>query len=153
MRQYVDARISYYRNLLSFDVARAAHARAADLQRQIWIGAVAAARHAPDSRVAIVVLPALNAMFDVTTSRDAALRMHIPIMVFLFLGVLSVAAAFLAGMEMGRPERLSPLHIFAFAGMMALMTYVLLNLEFPRLGFVRLEYLDALLVELRATMT
>jgi hypothetical protein len=73
--------------------------------------------------------------------------------IFLFLAVLAVAAAFLAGMEMASPERLSPLHIFAFAGMMALMTYVLLNLEFPRLGFVRLDYLDSLLAELRATMT
>jgi hypothetical protein len=153
MRQYVDARMSYYKHLLDFSTARAAHARAADLQRQIWAGAIAAARHAPDSRVAIVVLPALNQMFDVTTSRDAALRTHIPVMIFLFLGALSLAAGFLAGMEMGRPERLSALHIFAFAGMMALMTYVLLNLEFPRLGFVRLDYLDSLLAELRATMT
>ena len=35
---------------------------------------------------------------------------------------------------------------------LALAAYVILNLEFPRLGFVRFDNLDELLVEARASM-
>jgi hypothetical protein len=152
-RQYTDARIAYYERLLDLDAAHAERARSTELQQQIWTAAVAASERGRDLRAAIIVLPALNEMFDVTTARDAALRMHIPLAIFVFLGVLAFACAFLVGMDMARPERLSMLHVFLFAATMALTAYVILNVEFPRAGFIRMRYLDALLAEVRATMT
>jgi hypothetical protein len=152
-RHYLDARIAYYDEMLDLDSARAERARSAELQHHIWTTAVEATERTRDVRAAIVLLPAINEMFDVTTARDAALRMHIPLAIFLFLGVLSFACAFLVGMDMGRPERMSLLHVFLFAATMALTAYVILNIEFPRAGFVRMHHLDALLSDVRAGMT
>jgi hypothetical protein len=122
------------------------------LQSQIWAGAVQAAGRQSDVRGSLLLLPALNEMFDVTTARDAALRMHIPLVIFVFLALLSFVCGFLAGMDMAKPERLSPLHVFTFAATMALTAFVILNLEFPRAGFVRMQYLDSLLATLKTTM-
>ena len=37
-----------------------------------------------------------------------------------------------------------------FAGALSVTAYVILNLEFPRLGFARLDAMDAILYQLRA---
>ena len=151
-RQYLDARIDYYKQLLDRDASRANRARSEELQRRIWASALQSASHT-DQRVALLLLvPSLNEMFDVTTQRDAALRMHIPLVIFLFLSLLSFTCAFLAGIDMAPPEELSLLHVFAFAAAMGLTSYVILNIEFPRAGFVRLAFLDSLLDQVRATM-
>lgn len=151
-RDYVDARIRYYVKMLDLDEARVEAQRATALEAKIWNQAIAGASRAPDSRAAMLLVPSLNETFDITTARDAATRMHVPIAIFIMLGVLSLACAFLAGIGMTRAGRMGHLYVFAFAGAMALASYVILNLEFPRLGFVRFESLDALLVETRAAM-
>jgi hypothetical protein len=152
-RRYVDARVAYYDKLLDLQASRTERARVEDLQGKIWAGAVDAAARASDMRASLILLPAVNEMIDVTTARDAALRMHIPLVIFVFLALLTFVCAFLAGMDMAKPERLSPLHVFTFAATMALTAFVILNLEFPRAGFVRMQYLDSMLAHLRATMT
>jgi hypothetical protein len=39
-----------------------------------------------------------------------------------------------------------------FAAAIAVTIYVILDIEYPRLGFIRVDAIDRLLVELRATM-
>jgi hypothetical protein len=151
-RAYVDARVRYYDKLLDSQAARAERARVDQLQQNIWARTVAATMRTTDVRGTLILLPALNEMFDVTTQRDAALRMHIPLVIFIFLALLSFICAFFCGMDMAKPQRLSLLHVFVFAATMALTAYVILNLEFPRAGFVRLQYLDAMLAELGKSM-
>ena|SRR5436190_9643206 len=151
-KAYVDARITFYRELLDFEVAAAMNERARSLQQEIWTGAIDAAGRAADMRAALLVVPALNAMFDVTSARDAALRTHVPAAIFLLLGFLSFGCAVLAGVDMAWNHDYARLYTLAFAGALSLTAYVILNIEFPRLGFVRFEALDALLVQVRAGM-
>jgi hypothetical protein len=67
-RQYVDARLAIYRSLPDFSGAKAELARAAKLQAEIWAQAVAACRNEGSQPARILVLPALNAMIDITTT-------------------------------------------------------------------------------------
>jgi len=135
-----------------FDEAKGIHDRAAELQRQIWSDAVAAAQETPDMRAALITLPAINAMLDVTTTRDAALRSHVPGAMFILLIALAFACAFLAGIEMSKHSGPSTFHMLAFAGTLALTCYVIVNIEFPRIGFARLGPIDALLAQVRQRM-
>ncbi|HEY7376418.1 MAG TPA: DUF4239 domain-containing protein [Polyangia bacterium] len=151
-RRYVDARIAFYAHFLDFDHARAQHRRAGELQRTLWKDAVAAAAQAPDMRAALLLIPSMNAMLDVTTARDAALRSHVPFGIFALLVVLSFVCAFFAGTEMSNRERPSTLHVLTFAGTLALTTYVIVNVELPRLGFAHLGPFDALLAQVRQRM-
>jgi len=150
-RSYVDARIGYYRKMIDADASRAHHERARALQREIWDRAIPAAARAGGTPATQMVVPALNEMFDITSARDAALHMHVPIVVFVLLGLMSLACAVLAGMGMAKARQPSQFHVLMFAGTMALTAYVILNLEFPRLGFVRFG-LDKMLVQVRADM-
>jgi hypothetical protein len=151
-RRYTDARIMYFRTFPHLDEARALNRRAIALQRQIWQGATAAALERPDTRAAIITLPAINTMIDVTTARDAALLTHVPMALFALLIPLAFICSFIAGVGMSKSARPSPVYIVAFAGTLALTCYAIVNLEFPRLGFVRLAPFDALLAEVRQRM-
>jgi hypothetical protein len=152
LREYVDARIHYYRTLLTFHEARAERRRIGELQDRVWKHAVVAANRAPDSRATLLLVPALNAMLDVTTAREAALRTHVPLALFVLLVLLAFACAFFAGLGMAKGRRPSRIHVLTFAGTLAVTAYVILNLEFPRAGFIGLGGMDALLAQVRASM-
>jgi hypothetical protein len=152
MRRYVDSRLAFYDQLLDFRAARAERNRSEQLQQEIWTHAVAASARAGDSRAALLVLQSLNAMFDVATERYAALRTHVPAAIFVLLIVMALACSFFAGIGMSKRRHPSYLHMIIFASVMAVTAYVILNLEFPRVGFGHLHALDAFLREQRASM-
>jgi hypothetical protein len=151
-RRYADARIAYFAKLPKLGQAKIEHQRAGALQQQIWRHTLAAVGATPDTRPALLLLPAVNAMIDVTTVRDAALRTHAPVAIFILLLLLSFMCAFFAGAEMAKNDRPSMLHVVAFASTLALTTYVVVNIELPRLGFTSLAPIDALLAQVRQQM-
>jgi hypothetical protein len=63
----------------------------------------------------MLLLPALNAMFDITTTRTEAARVHPPLMIFGMLGALTLACSLFAGYDMAIRRRLNVLHSVAFA--------------------------------------
>ena len=63
-------------HLVSYELGRLLE-RAAKLQQDIWSRAFAGSRDDPTQNVARLLLPALNDMIDVTTSRTIALHTHL----------------------------------------------------------------------------
>jgi len=63
---------------------------------------------------------------------------------------LALASALLAGYQSA--DEVDPIHRFGFATIIALTIYLIFEIEYPRLGFVRIDSIDALLVNVRAGM-
>jgi hypothetical protein len=82
----------------------------------------------------MLLLPALNAMIDITTTRTLATSMHPPPMVFVMLFGLVLAGSLLAGHAMAGSKSRTWLYMLGFAAVFALAVYIILDLEFPRLG-------------------
>jgi hypothetical protein len=152
-RSYLDSRIRFYRNL---GEDPAAAKREFDLysgmQSKIWSEALAACRELGSPAVTILVASSLNEMFDITTTRAAALETHPPTIVFGGLMVLMLASALLAGYGMGEGKRPSRFHMVLFPLVLATAVFVIIDIEFPRTGFVRIEWTDHFLTDLRGTM-
>lgn len=152
--QYLDARLAVYRELPDIEAARAELAKATALQATIWAQAIAASQREGASPDAIkLLLPALNEMFDITTTRTMATQAHPPFVIYGMLIGLALASALLAGFGMAGSQSRSWLHILGFAAVMAVAVYVIIDLEFPRLGLIQVDTFDRALVELRASMT
>jgi len=149
-REYLQARLDAYRALPDLPAARSALARAATLQDEIWVLAIAGSRPEPGSRV--VVLPALNEMFDIMTTRTEAARAHPPIIILVLLIVLALVSAVLVGEAMAASPTRSWTHMAAFALMIALTIWVIIDLEYPRQGLIRLAHFDQVLVDLLEKM-
>lgn len=151
-RRYLDSRLAVYRKLPDVAAARRELAESARLQQEIWTETVSACRAADSPAVASLVLSALNAMIDITTTRTHAAQMHPPTSIFAMLFGLSLAGGLLVGYALGANNTRSWLHRCAFAAIMALAVYVILDLEYPRLGLIRLDRSDQVLVDLRESM-
>ena len=152
-RRYVDARLHAYRMVPDMQAVRAELARAAALQKTIWEEVVVAGQApgaAPDAIK--LLLPALNDMIDITTTRTLAVQLHPPTAIYLMLVFLALASALLAGYSMAGGRSRNWLHMVAFVAVMAMAVYVIIDIEFPRLGLVRVDAFDQALVDLRATM-
>ena len=141
-----------YWKLPNIAAAKQALAQAPQLQGLIWSQALAACQEAPQAAT-MLLLPALNAMIDITTTRSVATQIHPPQVIFVMLCVLALASSLLAGYSMagGRPSSCW-IHMLVFAVIMALTVYVIFDLEYPRLGLIRVDAVDQVLVDLRDSM-
>jgi hypothetical protein len=100
----------------------------------------------------MLLLPALNAAFDTASTRLASTKEHPPGVIFGMLFALCWIGAFFAGYGMaGRGPR-NWLHAVFFAASLSVTLYVIVDLEFPRLGLIRVDAFDEVLQEVRNTM-
>jgi len=152
LRQYLDSRLEMYRKLADVAAAKAELARTLKLQGEIWSNAVAACRNAGSSPVHTLLLSALNPMFDITTTRTEAMKNHPPLIIFVMIGGLSLAASLLAGYGMAGGKARSWIHFLGFAAVMTLTIYVIVDIEYPRFGLFRVDAADRVLIELREGM-
>jgi len=151
-RRYLDLRSAAYR-----DAGDAAGTdtlnKAAALQVEIWNRATQAClRPETPAQAAMLLLPALNDMIDITTTRTVATRNHPPRVIYLLLCGLSLVGALLAGHGMSCSRGRSLLHVAAFATIISITVYVILDLEYPRAGLIRIDAADQVLIDLRQSM-
>ena len=66
--------------------------------------------------------------------------------------MLAFACALFAGVGMGRKEIFSQLYRTAFAVLLTVTVLVIVDIEFPRVGFININALDYLLTDVRAGM-
>jgi hypothetical protein len=151
-RQYLDARLAVYRALPDVEAAKAELARSTVLQGDIWGQAVSACQQVTSPATMTLVLSALNEMIDITTTRTVALQTHPPPIIFGMLAALALASSMLAGYGMSSSKKRSWLHILGFVAIMSITIYVIFDLEFPRLGFIRIDAFDQVLVDVRQSM-
>ena len=149
-RRYVDSRLETYRRLPNMAAAEMEMVESKKIQEEIWTEAVAATRLA-DSHPSsgLLLLPALNNMIDISTTRTMALQLHPPRIVYALLLGLGFICSLLAGFRMSSGQHRSWLHILGFTVLTVIIVYVMLDVEYPRAGLIRLESADQLLVSLR----
>lgn len=153
MRDYADARIAAYRALPDEAAFATEFDRAQQLQNSIWAAAVAATlAPAQSTAPAMLLLPALNEMFDITTTREMAMRKHPPPIVYVMLGALALMSSLLAGHAMAGRRQQSMLHLIAYPLIIAVVVNLVINLEHPRLGLVRVNAFDVVIQDVRDQM-
>jgi hypothetical protein len=122
------------------------------LQKQIWQHAEAAASSQsakPDA--AKLLLPAIGDMIGITSTRQNAFHMHPPAVVYWLLFIFSGGSALMAGYSM-KPGNRDWLYSVALALAVTLTVYTILDVEYPRRGWIRLSDRDQTLISLRDSM-
>ncbi len=151
-RRYVDAQMEIVHSAGNPEAVNTAMARLSAIQQEIWTTLMHAVHEDKSLPLAQTVLPPANEMFDLSTTRLMAARQHPPLAVFIMLAVLVLVSGLLAGYGMAKSERQSRLHLFGFAVIMSLSAYLILDIEYPRLGLVKIDAFDQSIIELRKSM-
>ena len=152
-RRYAQVRATVYQDVQSQDEVAARTMQGSQLQNEIWKQAMAALRLPGASSPATMLLtPALNEMFDITTTRATATRNHPPNVIFILLAVLSLGGALLVGYATSTNKDRSWFHHAAFSLAITLAIYVIVDLEYPRLGLIKIDSADQVLRDVAAGM-
>ncbi len=152
-RRYAEVRSEAFRDVEDEAATAAKLAAGEALQRDIWAMALNASHRkdaSPDATK--LLLPALNDMIDITTTRMMATRNHPPLVIYALLCALSLVGALLVGYGTSPNKERSWFHVVTFAASLALTVYVIADLEFPRIGLIRVTAADQVLVDLRNSM-
>ncbi len=91
-------------------------------------------------------------MFHIAHARVATARIHPPKIIFVTLVALTLVSAMMVGHGMAGRKTRSCTHIIGFVITMVVVIYLIFQLEYPRLGFIRMESMDQVLVEMRQRM-
>lgn len=150
--RYVEARLAIFRALPDIEAAYEQIAVAAALQKEIWTGILAALKEA-SSQSTIMMIPALNQMIDITSTRTSAVFAHTPKLVFVVLLIIGLVCSLLAGYVSADTKPLKyRLPLVGFAAVWSLTIYLIFDLDYPRFGIIRLDFADQAFIDLLAGM-
>jgi hypothetical protein len=118
------------------------------LQREMWMRAVEGVSRVGFQHVAFPVLGSLNTMFDLGQKRNLMATIHPPLIIHLLLGVFALLSSLMAGYGFATAKQRAWAHILGFSAILSLTVFVILDLEYPRVGFIRIESFDKAMIDL-----
>lgn len=151
-RAYLRARLEAYDRLESLERFEADMYKAEESAMEIWRISAETCRKPEFYILAEQILPPINLMLDMATARTVAVRIHPPAIIYWFLVGLALFSAFLAGFAMARTKKISLVHVAGFALITVATLLVTLDIEHPRLGFIRIDAADRVLYHTLDTM-
>jgi len=147
MKRYGRTHVAAYDALPDTKAFEAKLGEAQAMQAEIWKDAVAAVREAPP-QAAQLVIPALNDLIDLTSTRQSMVHVHTPGPIVATLILLALACSLLAGYGLAGSKSMSRyLHMFGFALVVTGTIYIVLDYDNPRFGLIRVDFADAALEE------
>ncbi|MCC6676690.1 MAG: hypothetical protein IT436_06060 [Phycisphaerales bacterium] len=145
LREYTRVRIAAFRPGVTMDQKLDIIARSEALHNDLWRAAKEGVEARPG--MAVAVLPGVNEVIDLHTSRLAAGRRHLPMLI---VGLL-IGCAALSLMTIGFGFGLSRRRHLGLSGTLAIVIacaiWMTLDLDYPRIGLIRLD--DSSLEELK----
>jgi len=146
---YLEARIELYRNISDKNKVAELEQKAVSIQMKIWKASVVACRESDNISASMLLLPALNSMIDIYSTRTAIRQIHQPNIIFIVMILLAFVCSLIAGFGMSIRKSRSWIHLIGFILVMLITIIVIIDLEYPRVGFIRIDSLDVLLSDLR----
>jgi hypothetical protein len=113
-----------------------------DLKNKVWDATVAACPQASFRPACAQALPALTSLFEVARLRLGASEKHPPQIVYVMLFGLGLGGSLLAGFGMAAAAARSWIHMLIFAATLTVTLYAVTDMEYPRLGLIRIEDFD-----------
>lgn len=151
MRAYMDALINSYTTPTRESMLHSPEAliRATSA---LWAQSVAAVSAPGGEPARMLLLPSINELFDVVDKERFARTIHPPWIIFAMLALSALAGAVFVGYAIANAERRNWIYMIGVAATISSAVYVIVELEFPRLGIIRVDHADQALVEVRSMM-
>lgn len=147
LKEYLEARIGYYQAGTDYAKTKQFSVISDSISKKIWNTTVAYAKTDYKLAKTSELIPALNAMIDITTTRRAASEATIPGSIMYFLIALCFCAAFLLGYD--NKNHIDPVLTGGFAVMLSITIFCIIDLDSPRSGLITLDTPNEKITELR----
>jgi hypothetical protein len=159
LRDYVQARIDLYRMPHDYSLSKRTEFFSSEqedkilsLKNNVWNAAVAACPQASFRPACAQALPTIANLFEVARLRLGAAEKHPPQVIYVILFGLGLGGSLLAGFGMAAAKSRSWIHMLIFAATLTVALYTLTDMEYPRLGLIRIDNFDHFLVDAQLQM-
>jgi cytochrome c biogenesis protein CcdA len=136
LREYAQARLNLSESA-SREEAAAAQVKLAALQKRMWAVAVQGVNERPG--LVVAVLPPLNEVFDLLSTRNAAARRHIPVFALGLVLTSVLMGSLLLGYGQSHQRAAIRLAAAVVVVLMAGIVWATVDLDFPQRGLIQLD--------------
>jgi hypothetical protein len=139
LRIYLAARIAFAQADADPDQRLAADQTSSAVQRELWQVALQSARRDPHSTIVPLFIAALNDAINLSTEERAVLSTHIPDVVMIGILLIAFIASAMMGYGFGRQGQRALIFKACFALMLAIAFGLVLDLDRPQRGLIRVS--------------
>jgi hypothetical protein len=147
LREYVEKRIAFYEAGMDVEKVVMEFKKSDEIGKKIWSIAANYARVDDITTRTSELIPALNDMIDITTTRRAAGESTIPDSIMYFLFALCLCSAFLLGYD--HKNKFDWIVVIGFALMLSATVFTIIDLDRPRSGLIDMDKPNQKIIELR----
>jgi hypothetical protein len=149
-KDYVEARIQYYAVGADVTGILSADSLSQVISGKLWARATQLSKDPANLAATQQMIPALNTMIDITTTRIAGEKAKVPESILYMLFALAVIIAFYGGYTEGRKGNIDWMVEGGFCLLVSLVILFTLELDRPRRGFVNLDGVNQTIIQLRS---
>ena len=147
-KEYIEARITYYAVGDDEEKIKQELVKAGEISDRIWKRVAFQAQNPNNIAITAQMIPAVNAMIDIVTTRDAGRLSRVPRLVLLVLLALVLISSFVLGSDYNGKKR-NRILIFSYALAMTLTLDLITELDRPREGLINLNTVEQKMIDLR----
>lgn len=150
---YINARVAFYNAGREEQALVKAITTTDSIATKIWLKAANDAKKHPDNFItANQSIPALNAMIDITTTRNAGLQSTVPPVIVIMLLLLCIAISLFTGYYFAA-YKTDWLVVSGFIITTCIVVYITLDLDRPRRGLINMNTAQQHIVKLLDSFT
>ena len=148
-KTYLEARIAYYENVADTILFYKAKEDAAKAAGALWSRAMQQSKLPNMLIPSNNMIPALNSMFDIATTREVALKARVPDVIVYMLFILALASSFIAGFTSLAIRHKDWIVVAGFALLSSMIIYITLDLGRPLRGIIKSDVGEQAILDLR----
>ena len=137
LKKYVETRVAYYEAGRDLNKVIEAIRMTDSISHRIWLTVANYAKTDDITTRTSQLIPALNDMIDITTTRMAATEATIPDSIMYFLFLLCVCSAFLLGYD--NKNKIDWIVVMGLAIMLSTTVFNIIDLDRPRSGLINMD--------------
>lgn len=148
-KNYIDYRLDYFNAGIDEQKIKETVSNAEKESAQIWALATKLSKEPGYSDATRLMIPALNDLIDIVTTRDATRKAKVPDSIMWVMFALSLFSAFIIGYCTTR-KKMNYVTSLIFMAMITVSIYLIIDLDRPRRGIITLEGSNNRIVDLKA---
>jgi hypothetical protein len=152
-KEYIRKRLELYKRISEPTAAKQSLIESEELQKKIWDKSLKGCSESQESYSCMLLLPALNNMFDIANTRLNHTQIHPPVVIFLFLIGLALLSSFLAGYNFTINKSTGGIYVLSYSFVITLTIYLIIDMEYPRLGLIRVDSFDQILMDIEKSLS
>lgn len=138
LRDYVDTQSDLRNSAIERGKSADLHLHSREVFEKLWAAAVEATSNPRARDASASLLATLDEVARLSAESSTSPYLHPPIVISTVLLLLSLVSAFLLGYQTSTIRRKSWVHLGLFVVFLAVVTYLVIDLEYPRVGAIRI---------------